>query len=109
MDSVTVAVLVTILCAAGFVTLRGAGAAAEIMTQMFKSPADLGWPAGVQEDDDFHWRWSGLPAPRGLDAVSTAPPIANLRWALGEDLWTPPEIVDLPDGAGPRAWPVARC
>ncbi|HEV8488695.1 MAG TPA: hypothetical protein VGQ58_02775 [Candidatus Limnocylindrales bacterium] len=108
MEIVTGAVVVTTLCAAGFVTLRGAGAAAEIMTMMFHSPTDLGWPAGVQEDDDFHWRWSGANAARGLDAVSTAIPVANLKWALGDDLWIPPEIVDLPYGAGPRPSPVVR-
>jgi hypothetical protein len=21
--------------------------------------SDLGWPRGVQEDDDFHWSWAG--------------------------------------------------
>jgi hypothetical protein len=108
MEIVAGAVVVTTLCAAGFVTLRGAGAAAEIMTMMFHSPADLGWPAGVQEDDDFHWQWSGLNSARGLDAVS-AGPVADLGWAaLRDDLWIAPEIVDLPDGAGPRGWPVVR-
>lgn len=109
MEIVTMAALVTILCAAGIVTLRGAGAAAEIMTQMFLSPADLGWPVGVQEDDDFHWQWSGLSAAPGNGAVITAGSLAQPRWALGDDFWTLPEIVDLPDGTGPRAWPVARC
>lgn len=111
MEIVAGVVVVATLGGAAFVTLRGAGAAAEIMTMMFHSPADLGWPAGVQEDDDFHWQWSGLNAAhaaRGLDAVSTASSVANLQWARGEDLWLPPEIVDLPDGTGPRAWPVAR-
>jgi hypothetical protein len=23
---------------------------------LFQAP-DLGWPSGVQEDDDFHWSW----------------------------------------------------
>jgi hypothetical protein len=23
--------------------------------------SDMGWPQGVQEDDDFHWSWSGTP------------------------------------------------
>ncbi len=88
MEIVAGVMVVTAVCvAAGFVTLRGAGAAAQIMTQMFTSPADLGWPSGVQEDDDFHWRWSGRPAS----------PCVN-----------EPEIVDLLDGTGPRAVPVGR-
>jgi hypothetical protein len=95
METVAGAMVVTTLCvAAGFVTLRGAGAAAEVMTQMFSAPADLGWPSGVQEDDDFHWRWSGRPAVPGENAV--------------DDTWPLPEIVDLMDGTGPRPLPVAR-
>ena len=62
MEIVAGAMVVTTVCiAAGYVTLRGAGAAAQVMTRMFDSPAKLGWPSGVQEDDDFHWRWSGGP------------------------------------------------
>jgi hypothetical protein len=88
MEIIAGAVVVSAVCvAAGFVTLKGAGAAAQVMTQMFTSPANLGWPSGVQEDDDFHWRWSG---------PSAAP------------LKTEPEMVDLRDGSGPRAVPIAR-
>jgi hypothetical protein len=108
MDIVTAAMVVTTLGAVGFVTLRGAGAAAEIMTAMFHSPANLGWPMGVQEDDDFRWRWSGLAVTRGPDAMGTASQVAGLRSALGDDAWIGPEMVDLPDGTGPRAWPVPR-
>jgi hypothetical protein len=89
MDVVAGAMVVTTVCiAAGYVTLRGAGAAAQVMTRMFDSPAKLGWPSGVQEDDDFHWRWSGSPA------------------ASGED--PEPELVDLTEDTGPRPSPVAR-
>lgn len=94
MEIIAGAVVTTLCVAAGFVTLRGAGAAAEVMTQMFTSPAELGWPSGVQEDDDFHWRWSGRPAVPGETAV--------------DDTWPRPEIVDLMDGTGPRPLPVAR-
>jgi hypothetical protein len=106
MEIVAGAMLVTTVClAAGFVTLRGAGAAAEVMTQMFSSPADLGWPTGVQEDDDHHWCWAGLPA------VDEAP--ASSGFARGEVTTLPgpglrPELVELPRGTGPRALPVAR-
>ena len=89
MEIVAGAMVVTTVCiAAGYVTLRGAGAAAKVMTQMFDSPAKLGWPSGVQEDDDFHWRWSGRPAGSGEDPEA--------------------EFVDLVEGTGPRPSPVAR-
>lgn len=94
MEFVFGAMVTTVCVAAGFVTLRGAGAAAAVMSQMFTSPAELGWPSGVQEDDDFHWRWSGRPA------IPVENPV--------DDIWSPPEIVDLADGSGPRPMPVAR-
>lgn len=87
MEIVAGAVVVTSLCvAAGYVSLRGAGAAAQVMTRMFDSPAKLGWPSGVQEDDDFHWRWSGRLDPDDSE----------------------PEFVDLSEGTGPQPSPVAR-
>jgi hypothetical protein len=89
MEVVAGAVVVTTVCvAAGYVSFRGAGAAAQVMTRMFDSPAKLGWPSGVQEDDDFHWQWSGS------------------REVAGED--SGPEVVDLTDGTGPQPSPVAR-
>lgn len=89
MEIVAGAMVVTTVCiAAGYVTLRGAGAAAQVMTQMFDSPARLGWPSGVQEDDDFHWQWSGR---REVPAEASGP-----------------EVVDLTDGSGPRPSRVAR-
>jgi len=89
MEIVAGAMVVTTVClAAGFVTLRGAGAAAQVMTQMFDSPAKLGWPSGVQEDDDFHWQWSGR---REVPAEASDN-----------------EFVDLAEGTGPRSSPVAR-
>ena len=88
MEIVAGALVVTTVCiAAGYVTLRGAGAAAQVMTRMFDRPAELGWPSGVQEDDDFQWRWS-RPA------------------ASGET--SEPEFLDLADGTGPRPSRVAR-
>lgn len=89
MEIVAGAMVVTTVCiAAGYITLRGAGAAAQVMTQMFDRPAELGWPSGVQEDDDFQWRWSGRPGVPGEASE--------------------PEFVDLADGTGPRPTPVAR-
>lgn len=102
-----VMVVTTVCVAAGIITLRGAGAAAQVMTQMFDSPANLGWPSGVQEDDDFHWRWSGHAAP-GQDEVGSGGGRVDLGWGLFEDTWNPPEIVDLRDGTGPRPSPVLR-
>ena len=99
MEIVGGAMLVTTVCAAvAFVTLRGAGAAAAVMTQMFSSPADLGWPTGVQEDDDFHWQWSGRPSVPGGSEVAP----------LKGDPGPRPELVELPGGTGPRPVPVAR-
>jgi hypothetical protein len=94
MELVVGAVVTTACVAAGFVALRGAGAAAAMMSQMFASPAELGWPHGVQEDDDFRWRWSGGPAVQVENGA--------------EDISSPPEIVDLTDGSGPRALPITR-
>lgn len=99
MEIVFGAGLVAAVClAVGFVTLRGAGAAAHVMTQMFTSPADLGWPTGVQEDDDFHWQWSGRPSVSGGSEVAPRT----------DDPGPRPELVELPRGAGPRPLPVAR-
>lgn len=81
-------VLTTVCLAAGYVSLRGAGAAAQVMSHMFDSPARLGWPSGVQEDDDFHWQWSARPAVSPGD--------------------TEPAVVDLATGSGPRASRVRR-
>lgn len=87
MEIVVGAAVVTTVCiAAGYVTLTGAGAAAQVMTHMFDSPARLGWPSGVQEDDDFRWRWSGRRDPEDSE----------------------PEFVELTDGGGAQAGPVAR-
>jgi hypothetical protein len=88
MEIVAGAMVVTTVCIAGYAILRGAGAAAEVMSRMFDSPAKLGWPSGVQEDDDFHWQWSGR---REVPAEGSGP-----------------EFVDLREGTGPRPSPVVR-
>jgi hypothetical protein len=38
---------------------------------------DLGWPSGVQEDDDHHWTWSDPTTPARGDEV--ADPLAVAR------------------------------
>jgi hypothetical protein len=36
-----------------------------------------GWPHGVQEDDDFRWRWNGSHgSPRGRDSSDPPAPVA---------------------------------
>ena len=37
--------------------VRASGRAVQTMSGMFRAP-DLGWPIGVQEDDDLHWSWA---------------------------------------------------
>ena len=41
--------------------VRASGRAVQTMSGMFRAP-DLGWPSGVQEDDDLHWSWAGARA-----------------------------------------------
>ena len=99
MEFLPASLIVIAMCVAlGFMAMRAAGAAAHVMTQMFSSPADLGWPSGVQEDDDFHWSWSRHPA--GASRPPPAPPPDDSR--------VRPELVELLDGAGPRTSPVGR-
>ena len=35
---------------------------------MFHAP-DLGWPSGVQEDDDLHWSWAAPAQPATASAI----------------------------------------
>ena len=37
--------------------VRVAGGTVRTVSGMFRAP-DLGWPSGVQEDDDLHWAWA---------------------------------------------------
>ena len=43
----------------------------------------LGWPRGVQEDDDTQWRWRRPPGPTG-------PPMERLRGEVHAGRPTPP-------------------
>ena len=110
MESVAVAVVIAaVALVACFVALRGAGAASQVMVLMFRSPAELGWPSGVQEDDDFHWRWAARAAASGAGESGPRPgdgrPWAG-AWVVEPD--ARPEIVELAVGLGPRAAPVSR-
>ena len=40
------------------------GGTVRTVSGMFRAP-DLGWPSGVQEDDDLHWTWSSDVARHG--------------------------------------------
>lgn len=49
---------VVAVCAVLFVAaMRAYGRTAQSIGGMFRAP-ELGWPAGVQEDDDLHWSWT---------------------------------------------------
>ncbi len=63
---VAVAAFVAVLLFA----VRASGQAVQTMSGMFRAP-DLGWPSGVQEDDDLHWSWA---PPRARTAAQPAPP-----------------------------------
>jgi hypothetical protein len=46
--------------------MRASGGGVQAMSGLFRAP-DLGWPTGVQEDDDFHWTWAATDAERPAD------------------------------------------
>jgi hypothetical protein len=50
---VAIAAFVAVLLLA----VLASGRAVQTMSGMFRAP-DLGWPSGVQEDDDLHWSWA---------------------------------------------------
>lgn len=108
MEVVAAGVAVMTVCAAiGYLAVRTAGAGAEVVIQMFRSPADLGWPSGVQEDDDLHWRWSRPTEATDVEGNARV----RLEEVSGGAFDEPPmqvETVDLPGGSGPRAVPVVR-
>jgi hypothetical protein len=60
-------VLVVLAAIAGLclVATRVSGPTVNTLTGLFRAP-ELGWPSGVQEDDDLHWSWAktGARTPR---------------------------------------------
>lgn len=73
MDVGTVVVAVVVLGGLA-VAYNFAGRGAQALGGLFHPPG-LGWPHGVQEDDDLHWRWSAETArlsPRSRDSRPTA-------------------------------------
>ena len=41
--------------------VRVSGPTVQTLGGMFRAP-DLGWPSGVQEDDELHWSWAATGA-----------------------------------------------
>jgi hypothetical protein len=66
-----VAALVAVLLLAA----RASDHAVQTMSGMFRAP-DLGWPIGVQEDDEFHWSWT----PAGTQAATPSARPAESDW-----------------------------
>ncbi len=60
-----IGLVVVVVLVAAF-ALRSSGDAAQLIGGLFHPPG-LGWPSGVQEDDDAHWTWDAHdPVPGGL-------------------------------------------
>jgi hypothetical protein len=50
--------------------LRASSSGVQAMSGLFRA-ADLGWPTGVQEDDDLHWTWAAKRANPPADSPVT--------------------------------------
>ena len=80
------ALLVMLAIAARFIGPRP-GDASVVSDSLFRSPTDLGWPRGVQEEDPLPWRLELLSLGRGVTAgqdVHVAPaadPAGRVRTA----------------------------
>jgi hypothetical protein len=61
MDALLFALLI-VACTALGTALRILSGDSARLGGIFRYRA-LGWPSGVQEDDDMHWRWRPSPAP----------------------------------------------
>ncbi len=78
--ALTAALIAVVLLAA----IRSLGHATELIGGLFRPP-ELGWPSGVQEDDDVAWSWGGArPAarpghPAGDAGVTMNPVRGHLR------------------------------
>lgn len=91
MDVLGAGLVIAFLSGTLLFTLRAASAGAQLLGGMFSSPADLGWPIGVQEDNDLRWRWTAV---TGADVGGAAA--------------THAEIVELAEGSGPTPTHVTR-
>lgn len=109
MELVVAAVLLLTLAAplalatAWFVSHGGTAIA-----QLFMPPRPMGWPHGVQEDDDFQWHWPGRvpppPAPRPTSGVRDG----HDGGAGSEPTIEAAVLEELPPGNGTLAGPVRR-
>jgi hypothetical protein len=61
------------------------------------------WPVGVQEDDDFRWRWTN-PEPRSPEKQPTQHGVAPASASVAEVA----VLEELEPGSGPDAGPVRR-
>ena len=76
----------------GALAIAASGSSIQTFGGMFRAPT-LGWPSGVQEDDDLQWTWS----------TTAAQPVI----APGPDLL--PDVQDIvPASAGLRLQPIRR-
>jgi hypothetical protein len=91
------------LATAWFVS-HGAGAIA----QLFGPQPPMGWPRGVQEDDDFQWHWPGRMAPPPVPhpAAHATGPGAGARRDHPEPSIDVATIEELDAGSGPIARPI---
>ena len=70
----------------GALAVAASGSSIQTFGGMFRAPG-LGWPSGVQEDDDLQWSWSATKAtapsidrssdvgPEMLDVDPSSPPL----------------------------------
>jgi hypothetical protein len=82
MDALLFALLVVVSCAIGW-AIRILASDRPILGDLFRYQSP-GWPSGVQEDDDLHWRWrppttQGLRTERLRAHVGPAGPIDGPR------------------------------
>ena len=67
-----------------FVAANFSGRGAQLIGGLF-SPPGLGWPPGVQEDDDLRWRWTNQgdpprePDPEAPPPARSVPPTSPQR------------------------------
>ncbi|HEY7523510.1 MAG TPA: hypothetical protein VH720_07615 [Candidatus Limnocylindrales bacterium] len=92
------AVLVFVGIPVGLVGAWFVSGGASGLAPAFQPAPSLDWPAGVQEDDDFHWTWSTSEDGESGDDERPA----------GSPTDRGPAIEELEPGQGPRADRVRR-
>ena len=66
--------------------VRASGRAVQTMSGLFRAP-DLGWPSGIQEDDDLRWSWAS--ASTRTAARSDRPVEADWEELDPSTVWVP--------------------